>query len=282
MTKPPRSSLVEFMSENFLDKELNALSFLFKKWSQAEGRGHQHLRDLLGTVYEVGAKVDGNRAAKSRLIGKANEDPTIRGNNRWIAEKKSGSELLLAVLLGVTQESKVTRSQWLGALRAAKKADVEPDKVKCAAWFDSVGGVHAAHKSLVGGRDTTALDLRALVARLHIVDDDEAPTFIFPEIMTEGKLPERIGLVIIRETGPNRGTPLFTLSDEKLIVRAMQSVLRAEESHKKEVLRSIREEEKSKVRNASKSDKARWSRYRKVGDYDGTFLKFVLDGCPEI
>jgi hypothetical protein len=36
------------------------------------------------------------------------------------------------------------------------------------------------------------------------------------------------------------------------------------------------------VRNASKSDKARWSRYRKVGDYDGTFLKFVLDGCPEI
>ena len=280
MRKPTTPSILDVLDETSLqlDENLNALDADYQNWQKADGRGNKKLWSLLSRVYELGAVIEKNTSARSRLIHKVNQHPTVQGSNRWRADKKSSQELLLALLLGVREETKATKSQWLGAIRAAQKADVPAKDNAFETWLDSVGGINAARMSIRTKFSSKYADLKSLIEELDgFIDSDQQPCRM-PEPISDSGYPENIGLVIVQRVGDQiDGIPIATLTDEKLITKAIRIFLADATRAQRQLKRQMDTFERRRLREA----KPNWTRYVKSEDYYGTLEEYIRDGCPE-
>lgn len=279
MRKPTSPNILEVIDDASvdLDGNLDSLGSEYQEWLKVDGRGNKQLWSLLGKVYELGAGIEQNAAARSGLIKKVNQHPNVAGNNRWRADKKSPEELLLTLLLGVKEDTKATKSQWLSAIRAAKKMDVSATQTAFAAWLEEVGGVNSARKSVGIKNSTKDESLRSLIGKLETFNDRDQQTVRIPEPIYGSGYPENIGLVIVQRIEDHlNAKPIATLVNEKLIVRAIKTLLGDATRAEREFQRGMKAAAKQRESDA----KPDWKRFVKSGDFVGTLAEYVHEGSP--
>lgn len=219
-------AVTDFLRPDTLAQDLDALRSEFEGWKTASARGTHRLWALLGNIYELGTVVHANPALRLNLVRTIEKNPGFSGSNRWSAEGKSAFELLIALLLNLGDANKGTRSQWLSALKAAKKASVPATKAQFVDWIRNLGGVEAARKMLVKGavRD----DVQTLASQLDEFVDHEIAAFPLPERLSDQGFPRGYGLVLVKQIGTgSEAIPVVSIENERQVAAAMKAVLSA-------------------------------------------------------
>lgn len=141
MRPPKKRNLDHFLEPVSLDEDITDLRAKFKDWKTAEDRGNTSAWTLLGKAYELGSAIANDDQARNVLVSKVSEDPDVQKSNKWDASRKTPFDLLLVLLLGLKEETKATKSQWLRTLEAAKKTKLSPSQKAFAVWIKKSGGI---------------------------------------------------------------------------------------------------------------------------------------------
>jgi hypothetical protein len=272
-------NILDIETIDVFDNDIKTLTSEYQGWTKTDKRGYQQLWSMLGRVYELGAKAEGNMEAHQSLVALVEKEPSVKKNVKWKAERKKPRELLVTLLLGLKEETKATKSQWLGALRAADKAKVEANQSSFSAWMKDIGGIQAARKTL--GKDKAPSDLSSLIPELDsFVDPDHDTWLIPPPFGGNGEvLPEGVGLVIVRDTGNGlKALPVATLTNEKLLISAIKKLLAEGKKQQRGFQRDARAEMRERDREAKKV----WKSLVKESAYEESFEQFLEDGGEKV
>jgi hypothetical protein len=210
----------------FFEQELAALRVQHEGWLQASSRGNHSLWDLLGLIFELGSKVQENASARSDLIRRVEADSDVAKSNRWQAKDKSAFELLIVVLVGFHDGNKGTRSQWLSALKAAKKANIPRAKTPFVDWIKDLGGVDAARRSLAKGPANEGNE--TLASQLDGFVDQDRSAFSLPDRFSDQGFAEGFGLVLVKKVGEGEAVPVATIENERQVTVAIKTFLSAQ------------------------------------------------------
>lgn len=271
-------SLTDIVDADFLDKGFAALSSEFEAFQHADQRGKRQLWSMLGCVYELGTRTDANSAAKAHLIAMVNESPNCAQSNRWRAENKTSSELLITLLLGRDEKTKATRSHWLSAIKAAKQAGVEARQAEYAAWVELVGGMDAARQLASAGRKASPRhSLDELLAEL-VGGDAPYPEIDIPSQLSGEALPLGIGLVIVKQGKlGEKATPIAVVSARNLIERTARQAIRDRSEIQKANQKIWQEHERQRL----KPLKVRYRQQVKAKLFEGDFESYLEAGAPQ-
>lgn len=271
-------SVFDAAEEDFLDDELEALCGDVTALLQAERRGTRQLWSLLGAAYALGCKAEKNSKARAKLVAKVLEDPATRSNKRWKAESKTSFELLVSIMLGRDESKKVTRSQWLGALRAASKAEVPPSQSDFVNWLEDLGGVAEA-RQLANGERTEPHTVEELGQTLIEMNDLDLDTRIeLPGVAFDGSASDQMALVVVRWlAGTTNAVPIATITTERLVSGAIKQALKDQGRLNREINQMFARE----VRERQKPLRKRWKHHTKAGVFEGTFEDYLDAGAPE-
>lgn len=213
-------------SKNGFETDIDVLTAEFKSWNETDGRGNHQLWSMLGRVYEFSAKVQTDTSARSALIHLVEQEPSVKKSNKWKAGRKKPQELILTLLLGLKEETKSTKSQWSGALRAADKANVEPKHAIFQKWLKDIGGIQAARKTLK--KEKIEIDFESLLNELDTYSDQSQVSFEapLPDDSDQSSLPDGVGLVIVRQLGEGMEVvPIGTIVGGKLLTDAIKKLI---------------------------------------------------------
>lgn len=118
-------------------------------------RTNKALYELLGLIYQANGNMDGDEVQRACIYTHGSH---IIEREQWIrwtipSKRRTVAEMLVAMVLTLAPERKVTRHQWNGALKAAENAAVEPTERAFVEWIERVGGIVAANKLLAASDD---------------------------------------------------------------------------------------------------------------------------------
>lgn len=111
-------------------------------------RTNKALYGLLGLIYQAESNIGGDPLKVAFLRGyfpHGLNDEQRKQWKQWERKGRSLAEQLIAMLLTLTPERKVTRHQWNAAIKAAVKAEVPPTEQDFVNWIEGVGGIIAAN-----------------------------------------------------------------------------------------------------------------------------------------
>lgn len=100
-----RANIEDPFGRDLLIADIVSLTKTFAKWENQDGQGTRRLWSVLGTVYELGARIEQNGAAKLDLIDQVSSDPNVGASPKWDPSKKGAHELLLVKLLSLKEET---------------------------------------------------------------------------------------------------------------------------------------------------------------------------------
>lgn len=216
--------VTEFMEPDFLEDALTELNTEFSGWQETDGRGTRQLWSMLGRVYELSAKVEGNNRAKYDLVQRVQKNPSVKDNPHWDATKKKADELLIALFLGIREETKVTKSQWISALRAGQKHNIQATHGAFSTWLETVGGIKGARQSIAKVRQDK-LDFPTLVEKLAALYDEQAEPISVPHPISNKNWPADLGIVIVKRIDKNTAIPIVTIQNESLLKQLIVRLL---------------------------------------------------------
>lgn len=276
--KSSSDSIFDVMDAGFLDTALDELNSTYEGWQKTDQHGNRSLWSMLGKVYELGPSIDENKAARARLVAKVNTHPTVQGKNSWKADHKKTYDLLLILLLGLKDETKATKSQWLGAIRAAGIAKIEPESDKFVSWMEVIGGVNAARKSVTRKPSPERNDIKTWLPKLAEFIDQQQEMITLPELWGERTFPGGMGVLLVQKGSHwNEGRPIATLTNHKLIISAIKVLLAQAGRKEREMISSMNAD----LRKRQKAAMPNWRKYSETGDYAGSLDDYLNEGCPE-
>ncbi|WP_321326793.1 hypothetical protein [uncultured Parasphingorhabdus sp.] len=247
--QPPKPNARDFFGQSTLDEGLSSLQTHFADWETADDRGKHSLWKLLGKAYALGSEIAENDLIRSALISKVSDDPDVAASNRWNAETKHPFDLLLVLLLGLTEETKATKSQWLRTLKTAQTQSIDPTPESFLAWIEKLGGVDAALK--LGRKPRPPkLKLSEMVTAIPEPDNFENLAFDMPLKLSDDDLPEGYGLVIVKKTNDgDQLLPLGTIVNERQVSEAVRTFVAelARQQRENERLACQEEEDREKL-----------------------------------
>ncbi|MFD1612082.1 hypothetical protein ACFSCW_09745 [Sphingomonas tabacisoli] len=254
----------------------------FDDYGQAFGQSQSKLWNLLGSLYESLPRFETIKAAKAELINEVCALPSVQANKRWFPRQKEPDDLLVTLLLGLGKKQKVTKSQWLKALRAAAAQHVKRTRVDFIAWLEQVGGVAGAGRSLPPDEARAKEEKRQLEARMtelksHFKQQEDDPLIDF-DIGDEAD-PGDLVLILAHvefEKGQSmrrlsRATAY--LSDPKLVVRVAEALKRSEEQEKRSTKRKMQQQEAARAKNAKRLDPS---------EYVGSSIEHLFPDVPPV
>ena len=226
---------VDAWESAYLPPIIDELKSDLAAWQTADLRTKESLWHLLGGIYEHSAKIERDKHALMALIAMVNQIDGVRESNRWHAHTKAPQELLIVLLLGFGEDNKSTRSQWRSALNAAKKTKIKKDRPTFVNWISEIGGVEGARQSVAKPRK--AISIEQLAAGVEPFVDAEVFPIKLPNNLTEDPLPERFGLILVREAGSEKTAfPIATITNEPLVRAALRTFIAEQERIEKENL----------------------------------------------
>jgi hypothetical protein len=96
----------ESQAEDFsVGSIVDGIEKAFSAWKPTEQRASKYLWKLLGQIFEADCAIEGDAARKEELIDKARKHEEIRKSNRWNASEKRTHDILLTMLLGLSQSN---------------------------------------------------------------------------------------------------------------------------------------------------------------------------------
>jgi hypothetical protein len=218
-----------------LSKVLRVLSRKFDAHEQNELRARDAVWSFLGFVYAMDDLIARDKKLKGDLIATANIQ--IK-SNRWRADKKKPAEILLTLKLGLNDQTAATKSQWLKAIRAAKKAGVGPSEKTFFNWLKKQGGINAINtaKKIKKGRGTKSgdrLDIRAFTKQKLPKLLSSANETVKLDIAPDQRL-QNVTLVLLHqgiddETGrsDDAAKVIYKTADEKLLASVVAALASA-------------------------------------------------------
>lgn len=262
--RPPKANIADHFSNFSLDKGISALETDFKNWEIDDGRGRKSLWNLLGKVYELGSEIAGNDLTRAELIAIVSKDSNVEGNNRWQAEKKHPFDLLLVMLIGLKEETKATKSQWLRTLKVAGAEKVTPKQDEFVTWITRIGGIEA---TLRLGRKPSPkkLTLNKLAKEIRQHDNPAIGSIKLPEPLSEQSPPEGLSLVITRTNSKGEIRPLGTIVNDRQIADAIRTFLADVKRIEKKNERQLRDEVTKAIKAERKLVRAKFNADKKVG-----------------
>lgn len=204
------------------------------------------------------------------------EDKCGGGNaQRWKAGQKDAIELLLALVLGIEEQTAATKSQWLKCLRSAQKLGVEACGSAFVEWIVQVGGVKAAGNIVAS--NTRSNGHGAAENWTGRLDEwlNEGPAIPIPQLTaTEAPDPDYV-VVLCKRTSEGQGMPIASIAHQKLVQAFAQELFREERDAHRSMLRHEKDFERE-VRRALMTARSRWRRRcREQSTYPLTFNEWV-------
>jgi hypothetical protein len=237
--RPPVNNVYDAAETGSLVPAIDDLQSEFKAWQLADARTNKSLWELLGGIYELSPKIEANQNAHLELISLVNEIDGVRKSNRWRADMKPPSELLLVLLLGFTDETKSTRSQWRSALKAADGVKIKTTKRAFVEWISKLGGIEVARRTIAKPRRNAMIkDLAGKVDKF-VVGEDRVVQLPFK--LSDDPLPERFGLVLVREaTSENTAFQVATITNEQMVRKALRDFVKNTEEAERQSLTELK------------------------------------------
>lgn len=247
-----------------LHYDLADLQSKFSAWKSADGRGKSAVWTLLSKVYELGHRVLKNDQLRADLIDNVLQIPEVNQSNQWDPKTKHPFDLLVVCLVGLKDETKATKSQWLRTLKAAKLAQVPPNLGDFCDWIKEVGGIDGALKS--GPRSGPA---RLTISELATKLPYKGPEFGFrskksksvePVEFNSNKisktalqcdgltLPEGFALILVQQSDEaDKMWPVASIADERQITRALKSAVAENEKEERAFRNNLSSDEKGEL-----------------------------------
>lgn len=275
--QPPKKSIENFMDSSLLDRDLTDLQSKYEDWNSANHRGKMAAWTLLAKVFELGTKISKKSELQFELISKVSELPDVKKSNHWEASSKLPFDLLLVLLLGLSEKTKATKSQWLRSLKAARTARVPAKQDDFIAWIKKNGGIDGVLRLR-----KKATQKRQTISQLaEMVSEPEGATTVSRAALncTQQVLPEGYALILVKESDqPGQMLPIYTIVNETQIAAALKSAAAAITKEQKDQLRLWEQEEQAVVRKIKKNFRVRYNARKKtkVGkDFPLTFDEFL-------
>ena len=255
MRPPKKSDLDHFFNPVALDGDITDLRAKFKKWKNTDHRGKASVWTVLGKAYELGSAIANDNQARIVLVTKVSEDPDVKKSNKWDASRKHPFDLLLVLLLGLKEETKATKSQWLRTLEAAKKTKLSPSQEAFAVWIKKSGGIAGVLKT--GKKHARVQQTIAQLAEQlpgQYDDYNGLPSMTAKATLKchDDDFLEGFALVLVREADEQgKVFPVATVVNEAQIRLAMKSAIAHIAKEEKENSRVIMQE----LREIGQADK---------------------------
>ncbi|WP_395622177.1 hypothetical protein [Sphingomonas daechungensis] len=227
----------------YIKKLATQLRKTYDEWEPLQTSADERAYDLLGRIYEEGAKIDADDERLQALMQRVALHPDVKGSKKWSAESKTSAELLVTLLLGL-KEKRSRKHNWLCVLACAAEQQVAPTAAAFNEWIRSsdVGGIEGAIELYKGGRGETR-EARQDKAIL----DFEAPGGVSFEVplplSDEDELPYGYFLLLGRHADKQRGAEAITLlTDKRLIASACTTAMKEERKVIKQIAQAYQEE----------------------------------------
>lgn len=275
--RAPKPNIENIMDSGLLDEDLTDLQYKYEAWYSTNLRGKAAVWTLLSNAYELGTKIYKKPELQFELINKVSELPDVKKSNHWDVSSKRPFDLLLVLLLGLSEKTKATKSQWLRTLKAARTAGVPAKQDDFIAWIEKTGGIDGVLR--LGKK---ASQKRQTISQLaEKVSEPESATPLSKVALncTQQKLPEGYALILVKESDqPGQMLPIHTIINESQIATALKTAAAAIIKEQKAQLLLWEQEKQDVVRKINKKIRVRYNARKKtkVGKaYPLTFEEFL-------
>lgn len=231
---------LDFENQARLADEIASRAALsYRKWARSDERTTLRLYRLLAQLYVDAGLIASQPLALSRLVHHVVS--VTAGSSSLTASElrnRKPDDLLLFLILGADKASKVTKSQWLAALRNAEAEGVARDEEALVAWIVAKGGIIKAGQR--NGADESSVFSMADFSRRA---DSEPAGKDRPvvELAAGTALHDGFALLLVwAGDEPTRATVLATIAEPKLVEAAAKAA------------------ESSEARSQADLDKALW------------------------
>lgn len=282
-----RANIEDALGRDSLMAGITSLTTAFAEWEIQDGQGTRRLWSVLGTVYELGSRIEQNRAAKLDLIDQVSRDPDVEASPKWDPSKKGAHELLLVKLLSLREDTKAKKSQWYSAICAAKKDNVEPQQSSFVEFLESVGGIDKARKlNARPAKSKPSFEELAQWAQEEV--DPDINLIQTPRFHGQcPELPGEIGLVLVSgKKAGGKARPITTIADPALVSRAIEWLIKAQQAMQAAMERSALADDKdamARMVTAKREIRAQFRKDKKLGRKTvGTFREYVWQKFSEV
>ncbi|MCW2392270.1 hypothetical protein [Sphingobium sp. B11D3A] len=227
MRKKRGTKVTDFEDIDALRKETDELEADFADWQSSDVQGTHQLWRVLGRIYELGHRLEENQTAKSNLVAKVATDSNVRNNPRWDPSTKASHELLLVKLLSLQENTKAKKSQWLSAIRAAKKSNIPYSQGDFVKFLEQIGGVDKARQSALKIPKTKPT-FETLAKECLLALDAQAPEFTVPNPLMDETFLNGVAVVLVSGTSTKDGMrPVAAITTKAVVERAISAFLRS-------------------------------------------------------
>ncbi|WP_070155603.1 hypothetical protein [Sphingobium phenoxybenzoativorans] len=210
---------------------IEKLRDLYSEWASAAGSATKKLWAMLGQIYQSSDSFDSSKHFKATLVMAVENMRVAHGIKRWAPARKTAAELFLTLLLGFDKEHKVTKCQWLSALKRAKKQGVEASQNAFVAWLSANGGVNGSKRLKSINPVDPALDLEFIQQGLGTPEPNT--TIIDIDCDDAGSEGDLVVVLARLIRGPSTSVnglvalPLGVVNKRGIVKRAGEALLRA-------------------------------------------------------
>lgn len=264
MQPSKKRNLGHFIEPVSLDLDITDLQSKFKNWRDADDRGKTSAWTLLGKAYELGSAIANDKKAKDVLVTKVSEVPEVQKSNKWNPTKQHTFDLLLVLLLGLKEETKVTKSQWLRTLKTAGKRKVPATQDAFVGWIKKTGGIAGVIK--LGKKSGQSKKAIAELA-LELPEPEDDFKGISNKISKsalkcqDNNFLEGFALILVRESDENgKVEPIAAVVNETQIRLAINSAIADNAKQTRDVSRQMMQE----ARKLRREDQIIMSGHRKA------------------
>lgn len=283
--RPPKPNIEDFAKAVPFEQGLSSLLSDFENWEQADGRGKMSLWALLGKTYEFANQIEKNNLTRVDLLAEVSKVPGVAGSNRWRPQTKHAFDLLLVLLLGLKEDTKATKSQWLRTLKAAQAENVASTQEAFSDWIENIGGVAAALK--LGKKPRLPKkNISEMAKDLPDPDNLEDKTIEMPLKMSDDDLPDGFGLVIVKKANDTGGVvPIGTIVNERQVSDAIRTFLADQKRQERKdgayVLKMSEDQKKSTRRAAKAKYYAMKQCDRPTSDFEEYLAEYKIENPNE-
>lgn len=281
-----KANLEDPLEYDSLTVDISGLATAYSEWETEDGNGTRKLWSVLGSVYQLGPRIDRNGSVKLDLIEQVKADPNVQASSKWNPANKSAHELLLVKLLSIKPETKAKKSQWFSAIRSAKKERIEPDQSSFVSFLEKVGGIDKARKLHAKTTKLKPTFDELVQVALNLVNPDFHKISIPTCFGDAPELPGEIGLVIVHgERAGGKAVPIATIADPALIAKAIVWTAKQHDAIEADQIAEFSNEARKAFVQMKAAKRKIQARYRDAIRNDiktvGTFAEFVWEQFDE-